>query len=95
MSVYIVANIAIENRDEYTKYERGFPEIFARYQGELLAVSDSPVVIEGEWPYTRAAIIRFPSEAEARRWYESPEYQAIAEHRRRGSRGAIIGLAGL
>jgi uncharacterized protein (DUF1330 family) len=28
-------------------------------------------------------------------WYESPEYQAISEHRRRGSRGAIVAFEGL
>ena len=60
MPVYIVASIAIEDREEYRKYQDGFLEIFSRYKGELLAVSDSPRVIEGEWPFTRAVILRFP-----------------------------------
>ena len=94
MPVYIVANIAIENQDEYAAYQAGFLEIFARYQGELLAVSDAPRVIEGDWPYTRAVILRFPSETEALRWYESPEYQALAQHRWRGSKGTIIAFEG-
>ena len=46
MSVYIIANIAIEDRHEYEKYESGFLEIFSQYRGELVAVSDSPEVIE-------------------------------------------------
>lgn len=95
MSVYIVANIAVHDWDEYGKYQAGFLEIFSQYRGELLAVSDEPRVIEGEWPFTRAVLIRFPSEEEARRWYESPEYQAIAQHRLRGSRGTVIAFAGL
>ena len=96
MSVYIVASIAVSDWDEYGKYQAGFLEIFSKYRGELLAVSDEPRVIEGEWPFTRAVVIRFPDEAEARRWYESPEYQAISEHRRRGSsRTSVITFEGL
>jgi uncharacterized protein (DUF1330 family) len=94
MPVYIVANIAIEDQEEYAIYQAGFLEIFARYQGELLAVSDAPQIIEGEWPYTRAVLIRFPDEAEARRWYESPEYQALSQHRWRASKGMVISFEG-
>lgn len=95
MSVYIMANIAIADREPYSEYEAGFAEIFARYRGEILAVSDEPRIIEGEWPYTRAVLIRFPDEVEARRWYESPEYQALAEHRWRASTGSIISVPGI
>lgn len=96
MSVYIVASIAVSDWEEYGKYQAGFLEIFSRYRGELLAVSDEPRVIEGEWPFTRAVVIRFPDESEARRWYESPEYQAISEHRRRGSsKTSVIAFEGL
>jgi uncharacterized protein (DUF1330 family) len=38
-------------------------------------------VLEGDWPYTRTAIIRFADDAEAKRWYNSPEYQAAAKFR--------------
>ena len=81
MPVYIVASIKITDAQGYGTYQDGFLEIFARYKGELLAVSDEPQVIEGEWPFTRAVLLRFPDEAEARRWYESPEYQALSRHR--------------
>jgi uncharacterized protein (DUF1330 family) len=94
MSVYIIANITVEDWDEYGKYQEGFLEIFARYRGEILAVSDEPRVVEGEWPHTRAVLLRFPDEAEARRWYESPEYQAIAQHRWRASKASIIAVEG-
>ena len=95
MSVYIVASIAVEDWESYGKYQEGFLDVFVKYKGELLAVSDSPQVIEGQWPYTRAVILRFPDEAEARRWYESPEYQAIAQHRWRASKGTVIAFEGL
>ncbi len=90
MAVYIMANISIEDRDEYAKYEAGFLDVFARYDGELLAVTEEPEVVEGEWPWTRAVLIRFPSETAARSWYMSPEYQEIAQHRWRASTASVI-----
>jgi uncharacterized protein (DUF1330 family) len=31
-------------------------------------------------------IFKVPSEAQARAWYADPEYQALSEHRRAGTR---------
>lgn len=90
MSCYIIAQIKINDREEYDIYENGFDEIFAKFKGIIVAVDEDPVVLEGEWPYTRTVLIRFPNEKEARRWYESPEYQRLAEHRHRASTGNIV-----
>ncbi|MBW2282178.1 MAG: DUF1330 domain-containing protein [Deltaproteobacteria bacterium] len=95
MPHYLIANLSIQDREEYSKYEAGFMEILTRHGGKLLAVSDEPEVFEGDWPYTRAVIVRFADAAKARAWYESPEYQALAEHRWRASTGSIVGLRGL
>jgi uncharacterized protein (DUF1330 family) len=85
MSCYFVAQIRIHDPDEYQKYLDGFDEIFSRYKGIVVAVDEDPVVLEGEWPYTRSVIIRFPNDDEAKRWYESPEYRELKKHRHRSS----------
>jgi uncharacterized protein (DUF1330 family) len=95
VSVYIIAQIDIHDRAEYDKYSAGFLDVFAKYQGELLVVSEDPIVVEGTWPYTRTVVIRFPTAEEAQRWYASPEYQAIAQHRFRGSKGNAVLVEGL
>ncbi len=33
-------------------------------------------VLEGECPYPRAIVIEFPTVTAARKWYDSPEYEA-------------------
>lgn len=81
MSIYLVAQINIEDRDTYARYEAGFMEIFDRYDGELLAVDEAVTELEGSWDYTRTVILRFPDETAARSWYDSTEYQALAQHR--------------
>jgi uncharacterized protein (DUF1330 family) len=72
----------------------GYDRVFKNYNGEVVAVDDSPAVLEGTWPYTRTVVIRFPSQAEAMRWYESAEYQQLAKHRHKASRADIIIVKG-
>ncbi len=95
MPVYLIAQIEITNRDEYSVYEAGFMDIFSKYKGELVAVDEQTRTLEGEWPYTRTVVLRFPDEAEADRWYGSPEYQALAQHRFAASSGNIVLVKGL
>jgi uncharacterized protein (DUF1330 family) len=90
MSIYIIAQITIRDRNEYSRYEDGFDDIFGKYKGLLISVDEDPVVLEGEWPYTRTVLMTFPSEQEARRWYESPEYQQLAKIRRNASKANIV-----
>lgn len=94
MSSYFIAQIRIHDREEYHRYEQGFDEIFAQYNAEVVVVDDHPTILEGQWPYTRAVIIRFPNEGEARRWYDSAEYQTLAQHRLRASQADIILVKG-
>ena len=68
MSCYFIAQIEIHDRDEYQQYLDGFDEVFEKYKGMIMAVDEEPVVLEGEWPFTRTVLIRFPDENEARRW---------------------------
>jgi uncharacterized protein (DUF1330 family) len=95
MSVYLIGQIEIHEREEYGKYQEGFLEIFSKYNGEVLVVEENHAVIEGEWPFTRTVVIRFPDENEAKRWYNSSEYQKLAEHRFRASNANIVMVNGL
>lgn len=90
MAVYIIGNIQIRDRESYRSYEEGFLPIFAKYKGEILAAADNVEVLEGDWGGGRAVLLRFPSREEARRWFESTEYQELAGFRRRSSDGTII-----
>jgi len=81
LSVFFVAQIRIHDPAEYRKYLDGCDEIFAKYNGEYLAVDDNPAILEGDWDYTKIVIIRFLNENDLRRWYESEEYQELRKFR--------------
>lgn len=95
MTHYIIAQIDIVDRETYAKYEAGFMEIFAKYDGTALAVDEDPKLLEGSWPHTRTVLISFPSEGQALDWYQSEEYQALAQHRFASSSANISVIKGL
>lgn len=81
MPYYFVANIRLNDPDEYKKYTGGAGAVFKKYKGKYLAVDNDPEILEGRWNYSRSVIIEFPSKLAFERWYHSPEYQAILLHR--------------
>ncbi len=95
MCCYFIAQIKINDADEYQKYLDGCDEVFSRYKGEYLSVDGNPTVLEGEWNYTRTVLIRFPTELDFRYWYESPEYQQILKHRLKAAKCDSLLIKGL
>ncbi len=95
MTVYFVALVDIADRQEFGVYEQGFMDVFRQYGGKILAVDDSPTVLEGTWPHSRTVLMSFPSAEELEGWYHSPAYQAISQHRHKASTADIAVIKGL
>lgn len=95
MSAYLIAQVSVRDPEEFRRYMRAVQALLGDYQCELLAADNAPELLEGEWPATRTAIIRFADEAEARRWYRSPEYQAAARFRWNSATSNMVLLHGL
>ncbi|MBK8725180.1 MAG: DUF1330 domain-containing protein [Holophagaceae bacterium] len=92
MSVYIINNMTIRDREAYDRYVRAFWPLFLQHGGEVLAVQDGPEPLEGAWPFSRTVILRMPSREALDAWYHSPEYQAIAEIRKGAVESNIVVL---
>ena len=90
MTVYIIAQITIHDREKYDQYEDGFMEIFDRFDGTLLSVDEDPVPLEGVWTATRSVLMSFPSAADFKAWVGSKEYQDLAKFRHAASIGNSI-----
>jgi uncharacterized protein (DUF1330 family) len=82
---YFVAQIKIENPDEYEKYLEKFDDIFSKYEGEYLAIDESPTLLEGNWNYTKSVLIKFNSKKDFEDWYYSEDYQKILKYRLKAS----------
>jgi len=90
MSAFFIARLDIRDPVRYEDYLAGFDAIFAGTGGEVLAVDDETVTLEGEPAPGRSVVIRFPDEAALRRWYDSPAYQRLRSIRNEAAEGAVI-----
>jgi len=91
MPAYLIAQVTIHDWATYEKYVAGFLEAFAGFEGRVLAAADDVEVLEGAWPpRTRAVVLEFPSMEHAKRWYHSPGYQSLAQHRFKAATSNLI-----
>lgn len=95
MNHYFAAQITIHDDKEYQKYLDEFDDIFSRYNGEFLAIDESPVVLEGSWNCTKSVIIKFRSKEDFNEWYYSDDYQRILKHRLKAAKCDTILLEGV
>ena len=95
MSCYFVAQIHINDIEEYEKYLNGVNEVFSKFNGKYLATDENPEVLEGNWLYSRIIIIQFQNEKELKCWYESPEYHEILKHRLKSAKCDTLLVKGL
>lgn len=94
MSCYFVAQINIHDQQEYDRYLDGYDEVFSSFKGEVVAVDDTVTVLEGQWPYGRTVIIKFPNQKELEQWYRSSAYRELVKHRHRASSANIVAVKG-
>ena len=92
----MLANLQIHDPDKYRLYEKGFFPILKKHHGEFITYDDNIVHIEGETRMKgRIILFSFPSAKQADEWYTDPEYQALSEHRRKGTTAVITRISGL
>ncbi len=91
MPAYIIAQVTIHDFAEYEKYLARIPETFVPFEGRVLVAADDEIeVLEGTWPRTHTVVLEFPSKGHAKRWYESPAYQSIVQHRFKAATSNLI-----
>jgi uncharacterized protein (DUF1330 family) len=90
MTVYAIAQGKIENRERFDQYVAEATPTLIAHDAKVLAVDESPVIVEGNVDYPRTVVIEFESEAAFRRWYDSPEYTAARRVRLDAAQGTFI-----
>ena len=87
MAYYVLGTVLVLNETEMAPYLQGLPEIIARHGGEVLDVVEACDVLEGEWPLgALTALIRFPTEVQAKNFWSDSENVAMKSRRDRAAR---------
>lgn len=90
MSVYVITQISIHDRDAYEKYQSRFIDVFKKFDGKLLAADVNPQVVEGVWNHEKVVLMEFADENSFQDWASSPDYQEIAKDRHAGSNATVL-----
>ena len=95
MAAYVLANVEITDPAAYEEYRAKVPGTIAAYGGRYLARAGATEVLEGDWMPHRLVILEFPSLAQLKAWYKSPEYRPLLEIRKRTARSRVIVVEGV
>jgi uncharacterized protein (DUF1330 family) len=94
MSVYVIAQGKIENRELLDQYGAKVGPTIKSHQGRVVAYDEEPEVVEGSIVHPRTVILEFPSMTAFYAWYDSPEYQEILPLRLNSTPGTLIVVKG-
>lgn len=94
MKGYVLAFVDVQDPSSYAPYAASAPATIAAHGGRYLIRNGAKELREGSPPADRLVVLEFPSVAQARAWYESPEYQALAPIRQGSSKGSLLIVEG-
>jgi uncharacterized protein (DUF1330 family) len=87
---YIVADVKWSDPVKIEEYSRlAYPTLVA-VGGKILAATDQPEIIEGEWRPGILVLVEFPTTEDARKWLDSPEYRPAREIRHQSAKTNLI-----
>lgn len=95
MAGYLIAMIEVIDPEGFEEYRRRVPATIAAHGGHYLTRGGQTEVLEGNLPSKRLAIVEFPSLAEAKVWWQSPEYQPLRVIRERTTNSTLVITEGL
>ena len=79
MTTYLINHLRIPGgvpKPDALVYLENVEDTFRPYGGKWLVLDAQVEVLEGAWPGS-VVLMEFPDMDTARKWYDSPEYQAI------------------
>jgi len=82
--VYICQSVS--DRKELETYWKDMPRTFMGFDVKLHTAYRPFELLEGEGPVEGIVVAEFPSMEEAKRWYGSPGYVTVRQHRMRGAK---------
>ena len=90
---YIIARVTVTNPEAYAEYAKGATEAIKQYGGRPLVRGGAHEALEGA-ARARNVVIEFDSVEAARRYYNSPEYQAAKAKREGACEGEFVLVEG-
>ena len=95
MAAYVIADVEVIDTVGYEEYRQKVPATISAYGGRYVARGGATEVLEGTWTPRRCVILEFPSMAQLKAWWASPEYQPLRAIRERTAKSNLVATEGL
>jgi uncharacterized protein (DUF1330 family) len=92
---YYVAEVKVNDPEAMKPYREGVGATVKQYGGRYIVRGTKIEAVEGTPPDGVVAILEFKSIADAHRWHNSPEYQAIVGIRHKAATTRLFLVEGL
>lgn len=81
MAAYLIVDIEVTSPAEYEEYRKLVPPLVAKYGGKYLVRGGALETIEGDWTPKRLAVLEFESVEQAKKFYNSDDYEPVKQIR--------------
>jgi len=95
MPGYLIAMIEVTDPKGFEEYRQRVPPLIAAHGGRYLARGGETEVLEGSLASRRLSIVEFPSMAQAKAWWQSPDYEPLRAIRERTAKSTLVITEGL
>ena len=95
MAAYLIANIEVTDSAGFAEYQQKVPATIAAHGGRYLVRGGAAEALEGAWLPKRCVVLEFPSMAQLKTWYASPEYRPLIAIRERTTQSDLVIVEGI
>ena len=91
MPGYIIATLnSINDPDAFAAYQKSASASFIKYGAKFLVNSRNVEALDGDWQPSGVVVVEFESYEQAKKFYNSTEYQAVIKQRFDSADSAVI-----
>lgn len=95
MSGYIIATLnSVSDPDGFAAYQKAASASFSQYGARFLLNSRNVENLDGDWTPSGVVVVEFENYDQAKKFYNSPEYQAIIGQRFQTSDSSVVLIDG-
>ena len=95
MPAYIIAEIDVQNPQDYEEYKKMVPSTITAYGGRYIARGGKTEILEGNWSPKRIALLEFESVERAKEWLNSELYAPAKKIRHASAKTNMIVIEGI
>ncbi len=95
MPAYLIVETDITDPEQYEQYKAASPGAIAAHGGRFVVRGGETAVLEGDWSPKRLVVVEFEDLEAAKRFYDSPEYQAAMKLREGAASLNMVAVEGI